>query len=88
MVFLVATLDLRGAIAFSSFGVLVYYVIANASGLTLSTAEHRPPRWVPALGLTGCIVLALSLPLTSVFVGAAVVTVGAVVWTARRRRTG
>ncbi|WP_265575659.1 APC family permease [Bradyrhizobium sp. WBAH33] len=32
---LAATADIRGAIGFSSFGVLVYYAIANASALTL-----------------------------------------------------
>lgn len=47
VVILVATLDLRGAIGFSSFGVLVYYAIANAAALTLTVPERRPPRWVP-----------------------------------------
>ncbi len=83
VVLLVATLDLRGAIGFSSFGVLVYYAIANAAALTLNVAEHRPPRWVPVLGLTGCTVLALSLPLTSVLTGGAVLLLGAAVWAVR-----
>lgn len=76
---LVATVDLRDAIGFSSFGVLAYYGVANTAALTLTTAERRPPRWVPLLGLAGCAVLALSLPLSSVLAGAAVLVVGVAV---------
>jgi basic amino acid/polyamine antiporter, APA family len=85
VVALVSTLDLRGAIGFSSFGVLVYYAIANLSALTLTRAERRPPRVVPVLGVTGCLVLALSLPLGSVLAGAGVTGAGALLWLARRR---
>jgi APA family basic amino acid/polyamine antiporter len=49
VVVLVLTTDLRSAIGFSSFGVLVYYAIANASALTLRADERRPPRWLPVL---------------------------------------
>lgn len=42
---LVLTLDLRGAIGFSSFGVLVYYAIANASAFTLPPDQRHIPRW-------------------------------------------
>jgi APA family basic amino acid/polyamine antiporter len=70
---LVATADLRGAIGFSSFGVLLYYAIANAAALTVS-------RVVPVLGLIGCLVLAASLPWPSVAAGAAVVLVGALIY--------
>ena len=59
---LVATVDLRGAIGFSSFGVLVYYGVANAAALTLR--EGGPPRWVPVAGLAGCATLAVTLLLT------------------------
>ena len=41
---LAATLDLRGAIGFSSFGVLLYYAIANASARRLGAGENPPPR--------------------------------------------
>ncbi len=82
---LVATIDVRGAIGFSSFGVLAYYGIANASAMTLTDAEHRPPRWLPVLGVIGCAVLAVSLPVTSVIIGAAVLLVGAASWLVRRR---
>lgn len=80
---LVATIDLRGAIGFSSFAVLGYYAIANASALTLTKAENRPPRWVPGLGVVGCIVLAFSLPLISVLTGLAVLLLGLLIWLAQ-----
>ncbi|MEV6979763.1 amino acid permease [Sphaerisporangium sp. NPDC051017] len=79
-----AVADVRGAIGFSSFGVLVYYAIANASALTLPAAEGRPPRVVPVAGLAGCLLLAFSLPLTSTLAGGAVLAVGLVVWAVRR----
>ncbi|MCX4092474.1 APC family permease [Nocardia sp. alder85J] len=82
---LTATTDLRGAIGFSSFGVLVYYAIANASAWTLTPAEGRPPLAIPALGLTGCLALACTLPTASVLSGAAVLAVGVLVYAARRR---
>ncbi|MEJ7649746.1 MAG: APC family permease [Nakamurella sp.] len=87
VVLLVATLDLRAAIGFSSFGVLVYYAIANTAALTLTTAERRPPRWIPVLGLAGCLTLALSLPLTSVLTGTGVLLLGAAMWATRRALT-
>ena len=84
VVALVATLDLRGAIGFSSFGVLLYYSIANAAALTLRRNERPPPRWVPVLGATGCLVLVASLPATSILSGALVVAIGAAIWLVRR----
>ncbi|MCG3043168.1 APC family permease [Streptomyces sp. S1A] len=79
-----ATGDLRGAIGFSSFGVLAYYAIANASAWTLGPGEGRPPRIVPAVGLAGCVVLAFALPLASVVSGAAVLAAGAASYGVRR----
>jgi basic amino acid/polyamine antiporter, APA family len=74
---LAAGVDVRGAIGFSSFGVLAYYAIANASAWTLTPAEGRPARVVPALGLIGCLVLAFTLPAVSLASGAGVLAVGA-----------
>ncbi|MEU6081439.1 APC family permease [Streptomyces sp. NPDC047108] len=82
-----ATADLRGAIGFSSFGVLVYYAIANASARTLTREEGRPPRAVPVAGLAGCALLACTLPLPSVVTGAGVLAAGALVRLLRRRIT-
>jgi APA family basic amino acid/polyamine antiporter len=83
---LVATLDLRGAIGFSSFGVLVYYALANASALTLRRDEGRPLRAVPVVGLVGCLVLACTLPVAAVLAGLGVVLLAALEWAVRRRR--
>ncbi|MGA5578467.1 APC family permease [Streptomyces koyangensis] len=79
-----ATADLRGAIGFSSFGVLVYYAVANASAWTLTPDEGRPNRLIPAVGLAGCLVLAFALPLSSVVSGAVVLALGAAVHAVRR----
>ncbi|MGI5466609.1 APC family permease [Streptomyces sp. CA-132043] len=83
----VATGDLRGAIGFSSFGVLVYYAVANASAWTLTPDEGRPNRLIPTVGLGGCLVLAFALPLSSVVSGAAVIALGAAVYAVRRALT-
>nr|WP_280235518.1 APC family permease [Nocardia cyriacigeorgica] len=80
----VAVADLRTAIGFSSFGVLVYYAIANASAATLRPDEGRPPRLIPAFGMIGCLVLACTLPADAVIAGAAVTAVGAVTYLLRR----
>ena len=73
-------LDLRGAIGFSSFAVLVYYAIANASAFTLGA------RLIPLAGLIGCLVLAFTLPVASVLTGIAVVLLGAALYAAVGRR--
>ncbi|MEV5431137.1 APC family permease [Streptomyces sp. NPDC052701] len=83
---LAATVDVRGAIGFSSFGVLAYYAVANASAWTLDSAPVA--RVVPAVGLVGCVVLAFSLPGVSVVVGAGVLAVGAAAYGARRWAAG
>ena len=82
---LAAVVDVRSAIGFSSFGVLAYYAIANASAWTLTPAEGRPPRAIPVIGLAGCVVLAFALPLNSVLAGTAVLAAGALVYLLRRR---
>jgi APA family basic amino acid/polyamine antiporter len=83
----VALVDVRGAIGFSSFGVLIYYAIANASALTLGAEELRWPRWLAAAGVAGCVLIAFSLPWESVAAGTAVVAAGAAVFGARRLGT-
>lgn len=75
-----ALVDLRGAIGFSSFGVLLYYAIANAAAFTLGR------RLVPAVGLIGCLTLAFTLPLSSVIAGAAVAAVGMGTFAIRARQ--
>jgi APA family basic amino acid/polyamine antiporter len=86
VVLLVLFTDLRGAIGFSSFCVLVYYAVANASAWTLPSANRRPwSRAVAVGGLIGCATLAVTLPLASVATGLSVLAVGAVIWWVRHR---
>jgi APA family basic amino acid/polyamine antiporter len=79
---LAATVDVRGAIGFSSFGVLTYYAVANASAWTLGSAPTA--RVVPVVGLLGCVVLAFALPGVSVAVGAGVLVLGVAAYGVRR----
>lgn len=81
---LAATVDLREAIGFSSFAVLVYYAIANASAWTLTADEGRPPAAIPLVGFAGCAVLAFAVPLASVLAGLAVLGLGAAVYVIRK----
>ena len=73
---LTATVDLRGVIGFSSFGVLIYYAIANASAYTQPAAQRRWPRALNVCGVFGCLLLVATLPWQSVVVGLAVFAIG------------
>ncbi len=77
---LAAVADVRGAIGFSSFAVLIYYGIANAAAVTLGR------RTVPIAGLAGCLLLAVFLPIGSVLAGTAVIVLGAAIYSVRRAR--
>jgi APA family basic amino acid/polyamine antiporter len=82
---LVVTTDLRGAIGFSSFGVLLYYAVANASAFTQDAAHRRWPRALNVVGLVGCVTLVATLPAASVAVGVAVLLAGVVLRALLRR---
>lgn len=79
VIVLVLVADLRGAIGFSSFGVLLYYLVANWSALTQPAAERLVPRWLSWAGAIGCVVLVVTLPPASIAAGVAVFAVGAAV---------
>jgi APA family basic amino acid/polyamine antiporter len=72
-----AVVDVRGAIGFSSFAVLLYYAIANASAFTLGR------RVIPTMGFIGCLLLAALLPVSSVLIGAGVVAIGVLAYCLR-----
>lgn len=76
VVALVAAVDLRGAIGFSSFGVLLYYLLTNVSALRQSRPWHKYPRVLFLFGAAGCVALASSLPWQSVLGGIVVVALG------------
>lgn len=73
---LVLAIDLRGAIGFSSFGVLLYYFVANSAAMTQPRTERRIPRWLSASGAIGCLVLVAALPITSIVAGLIVLAIG------------
>src|SRR5699024_1066613 len=73
---LVFTFDVRGAIGFSSFGVLLYYFIANVSAWTQTRSNRRYPKWLQALGMVGCIALAAAVPWQSLLGGVVVLAIG------------
>ncbi|PND59637.1 amino acid permease [Mycobacterium sp. ENV421] len=77
---LAAVADVRAVIGFSSFAVLVYYAVANASAWTLGR------RIIPGVGLVGCVVLSVALPLPAVLSGVGVLVLGAVIYAVRRLR--
>jgi len=79
---LAVSVDLRHAIGFSSFAVLMYYAVANVAALTLGGSS----RLVGALGLVGCLVLAFSLPVSSVVAGCGVLALGVLAYVLRRVR--
>ena len=89
---LVATVDLRGVIGFSSFGVLIYYAIANAAAFTQRQEERRWPRGLNIMGIAGCLLLVATLPWSSVGAGLVMLGLGlasrAVVLGTRTRRSG
>jgi len=88
VVVIVLASDLRGAIAFSSFGVLVYYAITNIAALRQPDDERRWPRALPVVGALGCVLLAFNLPLAAVLGGVAVLLLGVVYRYLRIRRAG
>jgi len=82
----VAVADLRDAIGFSSFAVLTYYALANASALTLAGTERRWPRWLAGLGVGLCALLAVTLPLVAVLGGVLLLVTGSLSWLPTRAR--
>ncbi len=88
VVALVLLTDLRDAIGFSSFGVLLYYFVANLAAWRQVT-HRRYPRWLQGIGLVGCLGLVVTLPPAAIVTGTVVFAVGicyrALVLRARRR---
>jgi basic amino acid/polyamine antiporter, APA family len=73
---LVLTTDLRGVIGFSSFGVLLYYAIANVSAFTQDAEHRRWPRWMNLAGVAGCLLLVVTLPVEALITGGALLVIG------------
>lgn len=73
---LICLADVRTAIGFSSFGVLIYYAVTNVAAFRQPGAERRWPRAVNIAGLSACLALALMLPPRSVVAGTGVLLIG------------
>ena len=73
---LVLATDLRGVIGFSSFGVLIYYAIANAAAFTQPAVQRRWPRALQIIGILGCTVLVVTLPWVSIVAGVIMFLIG------------
>jgi APA family basic amino acid/polyamine antiporter len=86
MCVLVLTLDVRAAIGFSSFGVLLYYFIANAAALTQTRGNRRYPRVLAVVGGVSCLVLVATLPAPSI-IGGLIVLLGGVLYRVARLRS-
>jgi APA family basic amino acid/polyamine antiporter len=85
---LVLTVDLREAVGFSAFGVLLYYFVANLAAFTQEDEHRRYPRALQVTGALGCAVLALTVPVESLLAGLLAIAVGAVYRLTRVLRTG
>lgn len=76
VVAIVLVADLRDAIGFSSFGVLLYYLIANAAAFRQRGSARRYPRVLQVVGALGCLILVNTLPVMASVVGTVIVLVG------------
>ena len=85
VILLVLTVDLRGAIGFSSFGVLLYYLVANLSAWTQTGEDRLYPRWLQLFGAVACVVLVAALPWVAVVSGVGVLLLGVAVRVVRLR---
>lgn len=77
--------DITTVIGFSSFAVLVYYLVANLSAFRQQGAHRLAPRAVQVVGAAGCVALACALPVASVLTGLAVLLLGIGYRIVRRR---
>ncbi|WP_449407829.1 APC family permease [Microbacterium maritypicum] len=82
---IVLVADLRDAIGFSSFGVLLYYLIANAAAFRQVGSARRYPRALQVVGALGCLLLVNTLPVLASLIGTAVVVAGVIYRAVRLR---
>ena len=82
----IAVADLRGAIGFSSFGALLYYLVANVAAYTQPKEDRRYPKFLQLAGAVACVGLVLTLPPLSVGLGVLMFAVGIIYRLLRLRR--
>lgn len=83
---IISIADLREAIGFSSFGVLIYYLVANIAAFTQPSADRRYPRSFQLLGAGSCVALLATLPPGSVVIGIVMFAAGTILRLVRLRR--
>lgn len=83
---IISVADLRGAIGFSSFGVLIYYLVANLAAYTQTDGNRRYPKAQQAAGATACVALVATLPIESVAAGLVMFAAGILYRAVRLRR--
>lgn len=74
----ISVADLREAIGFSSFGVLIYYLVANAAAFTQPAVDRKYPQALQILGAGSCVALIATLPPLSVAIGIVMFAAGIV----------
>ena len=62
------------SLGISSFAVLLYYAITNFAAFRQPTTETKRPKILNLLGLALCLLLALSVPIDGLVVGASILT--------------
>jgi APA family basic amino acid/polyamine antiporter len=68
--------DVRTTWSFSAFTVLIYYALTNLAALRMPTEALMFPRWIPLVGLGGCLGLAFWVELRVLLVGVGLLGVG------------
>ncbi len=76
VILLLLTTNVLTVVGFSSFGVLIYYAVTNASAFTMANRPAYGPKWLNAVGFAGCLILAVTLPPASVLVMVVVLALG------------
>lgn len=84
---LILFFDVRGAIGFSSFGVLLYYCVANLAAYTQTGSYRRYPRALQIAGAAGCCLVVGTLPPASLAGGLLLLGVGLAVYLLYARPT-
>ncbi|MEW1823705.1 APC family permease [Arthrobacter sp. NPDC080031] len=83
---IVAVADLRGAIGFSSFGVLIYYLVANIAAFTQPAEDRRYPKSLQVFGALACVILVSTLPPLSAGLGVLMFAAGIILRVVRLKR--
>jgi len=85
MTVLALFVDLSRIIAISTFALLFYYALANASALRLRIGKRLYPRVIPVLGLATCLILMACIPLEAWMMGSAGLAAGVAFYWMKRR---